>query len=154
MPERPETLDRYLWLVEHRRMVLAVVTGTIGLIAIGLGWWGVTNTTVVADQLAYIASGSVLGIFLLGVASMSYWAEQRERELSRLTEIEVYLGAMAEMLGLTAPDAEDAEDTDDRRDGARSGDRPAGRSSIDLNEVVRAPKRRSTAATRARNSAS
>lgn len=148
MPERPETLDRYLWLIEHRRMVLAVVTGTIGLIAIGLGWWGVTNTTVVADQLAYIASGSVLGIFLLGVASMSYWAEQRERELSRLTEIEVYLGAMAEMLGLTEPD-----DADDLLDGARPGDRPAGRSSIDLNEVVRAPKRRSTAATRARNSA-
>lgn len=101
MAAQQDAPDRYLWLIVHRRLVLTAVAGTMGLIAILLGWWGVTNSTVVADQLSYIASGSVLGIFLLGVASMSYWAEQREREMSRLTEIEVYLGAMADMLGLT-----------------------------------------------------
>jgi hypothetical protein len=87
-------------MVLHRRLVLAIAAGTAGFIALVVGWIGVSDTVIVADQLSYIASGGLIGLFLLGVAVMAYWGEQRERELARLTEIEIYLGAIARALNL------------------------------------------------------
>jgi hypothetical protein len=101
MDANNEVPARYRWMVQHRRLVLAVVTGTAGFIALAVSWVGVSGTVIVADQLAYIASGGLIGLFLLGIAAMAYWGEQRERELSRLAEIEVYLGAIARALNLT-----------------------------------------------------
>ena len=92
---------RYQWMVQHRRLVLAIAAGAAGFVALVVSWVGVSGTVIVADQLAYIASGGLIGLFLLGVSAMAYWSEQRERELSRLSEIEVYLGAIARALNLT-----------------------------------------------------
>lgn len=91
----------YRWLVAHRRLALAVAAGSLGFVSLVLGWWGVTNTVQVADQLTYIASGGLFGLFLLGVAAIAYWGEQREREVSHLIEMQLYLSAIAESLGLT-----------------------------------------------------
>lgn len=91
----------YRWLVAHRRLVLAIASGSLGFVCLVLGWWGVTNTVQVADQLTYIASGGMFGLFLLGVAAIAYWGEQREREVSHLIEMQLYLSAIAESLGLT-----------------------------------------------------
>lgn len=91
----------YRWLVAHRRLALAVASGSLGFVFLVLGWWGVTNTVQVADQLTYIASGGLFGLFLLGVAAIAYWGEQREREVSHLIEMQLYLSAIAESLGLT-----------------------------------------------------
>ena len=104
MDTRDDVPATYQWMVRHRRLVLAIAAGGAGLIALVVSWAGVSNTVIVADQLSYIASGGLIGLFLLGVAAMAYWGEQRERELARLTEIEVYLGAIARALNL-------AEDT-------------------------------------------
>ena len=108
MESKDEFPQRYRWLVQHRRLVLALVAGVAGFTALVIGWVGVSGTVVVADQLAYIASGGLIGLFLLGVAAMAYIGEQRERELARLDEIEVYLGAIARALNL-AEDAPPAE---------------------------------------------
>jgi hypothetical protein len=101
MDSQNEVPATYRWMVQHRRFVLAVIAGVAGFVALAIGWVGVSGTVIVADQLAYIASGGLIGLFLLGVAALAYWGEQRERELSRLTEIEVYLGAIAQALNLT-----------------------------------------------------
>jgi hypothetical protein len=109
---------RYRWLVQHRRLVLAIVAGGAGFVALVVSWLGVSDTVIVADQLSYIASGGLIGLFLLGIAAMAYWGEQRERELARLAEIEVYLGAIARALNLTedAPEPEhDLRAADSRR---------------------------------------
>ncbi|MGH9035532.1 MAG: hypothetical protein ACRD0O_07180 [Acidimicrobiia bacterium] len=100
MDTREDVPATYRWMVLHRRLVLAIAAGTAGFIAIVVSWIGVSDTVIVADQLSYIASGGLIGLFLLGVAAMAYWGEQRERELSRLGEIEVYLGAIARALNL------------------------------------------------------
>lgn len=99
----------YRWLVGHRRLAAAIASGSAGLLSLGFGWWGVTNTVVVADQLSYIASGGLLGLFLLGVAAIAYWGEQRERELAHIHEVQLYLSAIATALGLT----EEAEQRDE-----------------------------------------
>jgi hypothetical protein len=104
-------------MVQHRRLVLAIAAGAAGFVALVVSWIGVSDTVIVADQLSYIASGGLIGLFLLGVAAMAYWGEQRERELSRLTEIEVYLGAIARALNLAeeSPAAEHDIRSPDRR---------------------------------------
>ncbi len=107
----------YRWLVAHRRLALAIAAGSLGFVCLVLGWWGVTNTVQVADQLTYIASGGLFGLFLLGVAAIAYWGEQREREVSHLIEMQLYLSAIAESLGLTEtrePRDARAEDKDPR----------------------------------------
>jgi hypothetical protein len=103
METHHEVPERYRWLVLHRRLVVALVAGAAGFAALVIGWVGVSGTVVVADQLSYIASGGLIGLFLMGVAAIAYIGEQRERELARLTEIEVYLGAIAQALNLAEP---------------------------------------------------
>jgi len=99
----------YGWLVAHRRVVVAVLCGVGGLVSLLLSWRGVANTVIVPDQLTYIASGGLLGLFLVAVAGMAYWGEQRQRELERLAGIERYLGAVAGALGLTEAEGSGAE---------------------------------------------
>ena len=113
----------YRWLVAHRRLALAVASGSLGFVCLVLGWWGVTNTVQVADQLTYIASGGLFGLFLLGVAAIAYWGEQREREVSHLIEMQLYLSAIAEALGLT----ETREPREEREARAEETDRRSAR---------------------------
>ena len=117
MDTRDDVPATYRWMVQHRRLVLAIAAGGAGFVALVVSWIGVSDTVIVADQLSYIASGGLIGLFLLGVAAMAYWGEQRERELSRLTEIEVYLGAIARALNLAedSPAAEHDLRAPDRR---------------------------------------
>ena len=116
MDIRDDVPPTYRWMVLHRRLVLAIAAGTAGFIALVVSWMGVSDTVIVADQLSYIASGGLIGLFLLGIAAMAYWAEQRERELARLTEIEVYLGAIARALNLVEEPTAEAD--------VRTGTRP------------------------------
>lgn len=49
--------------------VLAVVFGLIGLLALLLGWVGVSGQVYPAAQLPYIISGGLTALFLLGAAA-------------------------------------------------------------------------------------
>lgn len=89
------------WAFEHRRLVLAVAAAAAGAISIFVAWIGVSGTRDVAEQLSFIASGGLFGLFLTAVAAMAYWGEQRREELERLSELEVYIAAIAQTLGLT-----------------------------------------------------
>lgn len=100
--------NNYVWAVTHRRLVLSIVSGVAGLITLTLGWFQVSDTAVIAEQLSWIAGAGLLGIFLLGVAAIAYWAEQREREMERLISIEMYVAALADAMGLTEPAAPSA----------------------------------------------
>jgi hypothetical protein len=51
------------------RLVLAIVAGICGAIAIFVGYLGVSDTLDPAKQLPYLVSGGVGGLFLLGVAA-------------------------------------------------------------------------------------
>lgn len=84
----------------------------MGFVSLTLGWWGVTNTVQVADQLTYIASGGLFGLFLLGIAAIAYWGEQREREVSHLIEMQLYLSAIAQALGLTEASESEVEESE------------------------------------------
>lgn len=48
---------------------LAALAFLGGLISLLLGWIGTSGTEYVADQIPYVVSGGLLGIFLLGAAA-------------------------------------------------------------------------------------
>jgi hypothetical protein len=56
-------------LRNHWDRSVAVACLVLGLIALYLGWQGVSDHTLATEQLPYIVSGAVFGLFLLGVAA-------------------------------------------------------------------------------------
>lgn len=64
-------------------LVVGGVLLPVGLLAVLLGWAGVTHTVYVYDQLTYIASGSLVGLALVvvgGFVYFTYWQTVRVRE--------------------------------------------------------------------------
>lgn len=77
-------------LAHRRRLAAAITLLVAGAIAVIAGWIGATGTRLVSDQLSYIASSSLTGIFLLGLGSglvlIDFMAEQKagDEEIRRL----------------------------------------------------------------------
>ncbi len=93
-PPAPTTVS----IRRRRRLAIAVVAAVLGLVALVAGWIGTSGTRVISDQLAYIASGGMLGLFLIGLAAAVLLAdfmieqEQSNAELrERLWRIEASL---------------------------------------------------------------
>ena len=55
-------------LREHWDRALALVAVTAGLLLIAVGWFGASGEQEVANQIPYLISGGIGGLFLLGVA--------------------------------------------------------------------------------------
>ena len=64
--------------------VVAVVAGLIVLVA---GWVGASGTRKVPDQIPYIISGAVLGLFLLGLGATLWLSADLKDEWRSLQEI-------------------------------------------------------------------
>jgi hypothetical protein len=105
--EYEEVSVSYYWLVLRRRFVVALCAGAAGLVSLLLGWLGVSGTYDVSSQLAYLASGGLLGLFLLGIAAVAFWGEQGQQQLLKLVELEDHvlrLEAALAGLSATSPD--------------------------------------------------
>jgi len=78
---------------------IAVVCALGGAVALLIGWIGTSGTAHVAEQMPYIISAGLTGIFLLGVAAVLWiTADLRDewRELRRVgTLLERELGERA-----------------------------------------------------------
>ena len=60
----------------------------IGALALLLGWLGISNTPYVPEQLPYIISGGLLGVFLLGVGGMLWLSADLRDEWRKLDDLE------------------------------------------------------------------
>jgi hypothetical protein len=81
-------MDTARWLRLQWDRLLAwalVVAGAIALIA---GWIGVSGTAYSAEQLPYIISGGIGGIFLLGVGATLWLSADLRDEWRKLDRIE------------------------------------------------------------------
>lgn len=61
----PEVVDR----LRDPRLVLAVVAVVAGALALLLGWYGVSGTYDPGEQMSYVVSGGLGGLFLAGVGA-------------------------------------------------------------------------------------
>lgn len=86
------TVFRLLW---DRALAAACAVG--GALALTLGWWGVHDKLFVAEQIPYLISGGLGGLFLMGVAAVLWISADLRDEWRKLDEMH------ATLLGVTAP---------------------------------------------------
>jgi hypothetical protein len=55
----PEDRTERTWLIA------GIVLPLLGLLAIGIGWWGASGSAYPAEQLPYVISGGLLGVGLI-----------------------------------------------------------------------------------------
>ena len=59
-----------------------------GFVALALGWVGVSDTTETSDQIPYLVSGGLLGLYLLIVGAMLWLSADTRDEWRKLDAIE------------------------------------------------------------------
>lgn len=71
----------------------ALASGLIGLLSLYLGYRGVSSTPHVAEQLPYFISGGLFGLFMLGVATVTWLTADMRDEWRMLRRLCVLLEA-------------------------------------------------------------
>jgi hypothetical protein len=78
------------WCTVQWDRALAIALTVLGAIALIIGWIGVSGALVPSEQLPYIISGGIGGLFILGVAAalwISADLHDEWRKLDRLEEL-------------------------------------------------------------------
>lgn len=91
-----------LYLRTQWDRALALLAAAVGLLALLLGYIGTRNAVLVEEQMPYIVSGAVLGLFLLALSAVLWlsadlrddWRELHElsRQVARLADAEEQRG--------------------------------------------------------------
>jgi hypothetical protein len=79
--------------------VLAVLLALVGVIALIVGWIGVSGTGLAAKQLPYVISGGLGGVVLVALGCTAWVSADLQDEWRRLDAIEQHL----EHLGHESP---------------------------------------------------
>jgi hypothetical protein len=54
---------------DRRWLIAGLALPVIGLVVIGIGWWGVSGTAYPAEQLPYLVSGGIVGMSLVVIGA-------------------------------------------------------------------------------------
>jgi hypothetical protein len=80
-------MDIGRWIKAQWDRVAAVVAVILGLVALLLGWLGVSDSGLPAEQIPYLASGAVFGLFALGVGATLWLSADLRDEWRKLDDI-------------------------------------------------------------------
>lgn len=86
----------------------AVLAALVGLLALQLGWLGVSGTGYLAKQMPYIISGGLVGIFFLGVGATLWLSADLRDEWRQLRSLEDAVRAATERKIEADPDDTDS----------------------------------------------
>jgi len=75
------------WIRNQFDRAVAVALAIAGLVAIILGWVGVSGSLLPSQQIPYLASGGLLGLFLLGAAATIWLSADLRDEWRKLDEL-------------------------------------------------------------------
>jgi hypothetical protein len=78
--------------------VLAVLAIAVGAMALFLGWLGVSGKGYAFEQIPYVVSGGILGIFLLGLGGLFWMSADLRDEWRKLDDLERGMDALAAQL--------------------------------------------------------
>lgn len=83
------TFSKLLYLCFKRRWerALAVLSLVVGALALLIGWLGMSRATLTTEQLPYLASGGLLGLFALGLAATLWLSADLRDEFGALLRI-------------------------------------------------------------------
>ena len=90
------------WLRAQWDRVLAWGLIAAGLVALVVGWVGVSGTPYLAEQLPYLVSAGLFGLFLLGVGATVWISADLRDEWRKLDELADLLGGRSEQSAAAA----------------------------------------------------
>ena len=102
--EEPDASVFWRWVWDSVRPVLGYVLVVAGLLALLLGWYGVSGEALVAKQLPYLASGGLLGVALVVLGARFMLMQDLRRDSRRLDHLETMVNELHAAL-LARPDA-------------------------------------------------
>jgi hypothetical protein len=79
------------WIRVQWDRAAALAAAVVGVIALLLGWVGVSGQAYVAKQLPYIVSGALFGIFMAGIAAVLWLSADLRDEWRELRGIRLAL---------------------------------------------------------------
>lgn len=80
-------MDLLTWMRNQWDRVSAWVLVALGALALVLGWLGVTGTPYTFEQIPFVISGGLGGIFLLGVGAMLWISADLRDEWRKLDQL-------------------------------------------------------------------
>jgi hypothetical protein len=95
--------DLLRWLRNEWDRATALLLVCVGMLSLLVGWLGVSSHLLPAEQIPYLASGGLVGIFLLGASGTLWLSADLRDEWRKLDEIAEHL-RVANELASTAAD--------------------------------------------------
>lgn len=86
------------WCRNQWERTTAVALVAIGLVVLLLGWIGVSGVSRPEEQIPYLVSGGILGLFLLAVGSTLWLSADLHDEWSKLDAMEETLASTGHIL--------------------------------------------------------
>jgi hypothetical protein len=80
-----------IWVRAEWDRILGFSLAGVGAVIVFAGYQGVSGTTFVADQLSYLMSGGIIGLFLLGTGATFILLADLHDEWRKLDRIETQL---------------------------------------------------------------
>jgi hypothetical protein len=75
----------------------AALAAGVGILALLLGYFGISRTAYPAEQLPYLVSGGAFGLFMLGVAAVLWLTADLRDEWRKLDDLDQHLQALLEL---------------------------------------------------------
>src|SRR4051812_25088562 len=101
-------MDLLTWVRAQWDRVLAWVLIGVGALCLLIGWIGVSGTSYVAEQLPYVVSAGLFGLFLLGLGATIWLSADLRDEWRKLDRIEDTLRDYSDTVRDSAGKAEEA----------------------------------------------
>ena len=81
-------MDLLTWVKKQWDRVAAAAIFVVGLLVLLLGYIGISGTSYPAEQMPFMISGGVFGLFLLGTAGILYLSADMRDEWRKLDELD------------------------------------------------------------------
>lgn len=95
-------MDLGKWLALQWDRVAAWAAVLAGAVALIVGWFGVSGTAYQSEQIPYIVSGGIGGLFLLGLGGMLWLSADMRDEWYKLDRVEEEL-RLTRAAGIAVP---------------------------------------------------
>jgi hypothetical protein len=100
-------MGRYTFLKANSERVGSVIAVVVGLLALLLGWVGVSGKGLTTQQIPYVVSGAGFGLFALGIGATLWISAALRDEWRKLDDIHSLLAE--DDASRTAPNYEPSE---------------------------------------------
>ena len=106
-------MDTFRWMKQQWDRTAAVVVSALGLLCLLLGWLGLSDVALPSQQIPYLASGGLLGLFALGAGATLWLSADLRDEWRELHNIEARLQELADLARGSDGNASAMSGTDD-----------------------------------------